>query len=113
MHEYSIVQALIQQCEDIAKENDVTKVVKVFIKIGVMSGVEIHLLETAFDTFKEKTVCDKAKLEINHQKVKLHCQECEAQYEVDEMDYKCIKCESLNVKIIDGEDMYLMSLEME
>lgn len=113
MHEYSIVQALLNQCEDIAKENKAKRVMKVVSKIGVMSGVEIHLLQTAFDTFKEGTICDGAEFIINHQKIKLHCNACEAEFEIDEMTYKCVECESLNVKVIDGEDMYLMSLEME
>ncbi len=113
MHEYSIVQALLNQCEGIAKENKAKRVTKVVTKIGVMSGVEIHLLQTAFDTFKEGTICDGAQFIINHQKVILYCNECEAEYEVDEMNYRCVKCDSLNVKVIDGEDMYLMSLEME
>ena len=112
MHEYSIVQALLNQCEEIAKENEVEKVTKVICKIGVMSGVEIHLLKTAFDTFKEGTICDGAELVLNHQKIKLHCQSCQATFEIDEILYKCISCERLDVKVIDGEDMYLMSLEM-
>ena len=113
MHEYSIVQALLNQCEDIAKENKAEKVTKVISKIGVMSGVETHLLQTAFDTFKEGTMCDGAEFIINHQKLKLHCNACEAEFEIDEIRYKCIECESLDVKVIDGEDMYLMSVEME
>jgi len=113
MHEYSIVQALLDQCENIAKENEASKITKVLSKIGVLSGVEVHLLQIAFDTFKEGTICDGAEFIIDHQKIKLHCNECEAEYEIDEMDYKCTECESLNVKVIDGEDMYLMSLEME
>ena len=113
MHEYSIVQALLNQCEDISKQNDSKKVMKVAIKIGVMSGVEVHLLETAFDTFKEGTCCDNAELNINNQKIKLHCNVCDHEYEIEDTEYKCLKCESLDVRIIDGEDMYLMSLEME
>ncbi len=113
MHEYSIVQALLNQCEDIAKENEAEKVTKIISKIGVMSGVETHLLQIAFDTFKEGTMCDGAEFIINHQKLKLHCNACEVEFEIDEMIYKCIECESLDVKVIDGEDMYLMSLEME
>ncbi len=113
MHEYSIVQALLNQCEDIAKENKAKRVTKVVTKIGVMSGVEIHLLQTAFDTFKERTICDRAEFIIDHQKLKLHCNACETEFEVDEITYKCVVCESLNVKVIDGEEMYLMSLEME
>ena len=112
MHEYSIVQALLNQCEDVAKENSATKVEKVVCKIGVMSGIEIHLLQIAFDTFKEGTICDGAEFIINSQKLKLECRDCGNIYEEDEIRYFCQKCKSLNVKVIDGEDMYLMSLEM-
>jgi len=113
MHEYSIVQALLNQCEEIAQENKVEKIAKIVTKIGVMSGVEIHLFQIAFDTFKEGTMCDEAELIINEQKLKLHCNSCEAEFEIDEVRYVCKECESLDVKVIDGEEMYLMSLEME
>lgn len=113
MHEYSIVQALLNQCEEIAQENEVEKVVKIITKIGVMSGIEIHLFQIAFDTFKEGTICDGSELVINEQKLKLECKECSHVFEVDEVRYICEKCESLKVKVLDGEDMYLMSLEME
>jgi len=112
MHEYSVVQALLNQCEDIVKENNATKIDKVICKIGVMSGIEIHLLKIAFDTFKEGTICDKAEFIINEQKVKLRCRECKDEYEIDEVIYKCRSCGSLSMDIVDGEDMYLMSLEM-
>ena len=77
-----------------------------------MSGIEIHLLQVAFDTFKEATMCEEAECIINRQKLKLECRECANIFEVDEVRYFCTKCESLKVKVLDGEDMYLMSLEM-
>ena len=113
MHEYSIVQALINQCEDIAKENQATKITKVVTKIGAMSGVETHLLQSAFDTFKEATMCDGAEFIINYQKIKLRCLDCDEEFEIDDAVYSCVKCQSIIVSVIDGEDMYLMSLEME
>jgi len=60
MHEYSVVQALLSQCEEHAAQNNATKVTKVITKIGVVSDIETHLLQTAFDTFKEGTICDGA-----------------------------------------------------
>ncbi len=112
MHEYSIVQALINQSEEAATENNATKIDKVICKIGVLSGVETHLLKVAFDTFKEGTMCDGAELVLNKQKLKLECRECGHIYEEDEIRYFCQNCKSLRVKVIDGEDMYLMRLEM-
>ena len=113
MHEYSIVQSLLDSCEEHARANDVKKVVKVIVKIGVLSGVEPDLLQTAFDTFKEKTVCDGAEFVINHQKVVINCFDCDTESTLEKNEFKCPKCDSVSVKVIDGEDMYLMSLEME
>jgi len=113
MHEYSIVQALLEQCETYAKDNDATKVTKVITKIGKLSGVEPHLLELAFDTFKEKTVCDGAEFVMNLQNLVLYCNDCKRESEQNEVRYQCRHCQSTNVSVVDGEEMYLMTLEME
>lgn len=113
MHEYSIVQALLNQCEDVAAENEATKITKVVTKIGKLSGVEPHLLEIAFNTFKEGTMCDSAEFVMDIQGLKLECQDCKKVVEPEEIRYYCPYCESLDVKVLDGEEMYLMSLEME
>lgn len=113
MHEYSIVQALLTQCEELARENEAEAVTKIIVKIGKMSGVEPHLLEIAFNTFKEKTVCDTAEFVLNVQPLTIECKECGKTTELGEIVYKCPECDSLDVKVIDGEDMYLMTLEME
>ena len=113
MHEYSIVQALLDSCEENAIKNDATKVTKVIIKVGVLSGVEPQLLTTAFNTFKEGTMCDGAQFVLNHQKVVIECYDCKESNTLEKHEFLCPKCESKDVKVIDGEDMYLMSLEME
>jgi len=113
MHEYSIVQSLLNSCEENAAKNNATKVTKVVVKIGVMSGVEPDLLQTAFDTFKEQTLCDEAEFIINIQPVVIKCNECEKESTLKKNEYACIHCESVDIEILDGEDMFLMQLEME
>ena len=112
MHEYSIVQALLNQCEEHAKANDAQMITKVVVKIGVMSGVEPELLKTAFETFKETTVCDGAEFVMDIQPLTLRCRACGEESVIHECSYCCPKCENLDVEVTDGEDMYLMSLEM-
>ncbi len=113
MHEYSVVQALLQQIEDIAEENAAEKVSKIVVKIGIMSGIEAHLLEMAFNTFKEKTICDGAEFVMNIQPLIITCNDCKELSELQKIHYCCQKCESTNITVTDGEDMFLMSLEME
>lgn len=113
MHEYSIVQSLLDQCEQNAKANDASKVTKVVVKIGVMSGVEPDLLKTAFDTFKEGTICEDCQYIQDIQKIKIKCLSCNTTSELEKSEYACPKCNSVELDVIDGEDLMLMQLEME
>lgn len=113
MHEYSVVQSLLDLCEENAKANDCKNISKVVVKIGVMSGVEPELLKTAFDTFKEKTICENAEFVMNLQNIVIKCQDCGTESIIENRVFSCPKCQSANLDIIDGEDAYLMSLEME
>lgn len=112
MHEFSIVQDLLHMCEKNAEQNNATKITKVEVKIGKLSGVEPHLLQTAFDTFKEKTICDGAEFLIHHQDLVVKCIKCGLESTLEQNTFACPSCEG-EVEVLDGEDMYLMRLEME
>lgn len=113
MHELSIVMSLMELCEQHAKENDVQSVTKVSVKIGKQSGVEPELLRSSFDTFKQGTICDKAEFDLHLQEVVVKCRDCEAESVVENFNYICAECNSTNVEAIAGQEMHLMSLEME
>jgi len=113
MHEFSIVNALLDMCEKNAKQNNATKITKVEIKVGKLSGVEPHLLETAFNTFEEETVCDGAEFVIHLQDVIIRCHQCNQEATLIQNEFLCPFCQSDDITVIDGEDIFLMRLEME
>jgi hydrogenase nickel incorporation protein HypA/HybF len=65
MHEYSIVQAMFDQIEAQAHARHAIAVKRVFVRIGRSAGVDVPLLKTAYDTFRVKTICDDAPLEVD------------------------------------------------
>lgn len=113
MHEYSIVSSLIALCEEEAGRYKAASVSRVEVKIGVYSGVEPHLLEVAFDTFKERSICKNADFIMHIQPLKVRCCSCGSESELITSRYRCPECESTNLEVIDGEDMFLMQLELE
>ncbi|MGZ9899417.1 hydrogenase/urease nickel incorporation protein HypA [Shewanella gaetbuli] len=113
MHEYSIVTALIEQCETLAKQHQANAVERVDIKIGLLSGVEPHLLSQAFETFKLDSLCANATLNIRIQPLILQCNDCSNQSEQSQRTIICPQCGSHHTQIIDGEDMMLMQLELD
>jgi len=112
MHEYSIVQALLDQCERHAREHNAEKIMKVTVKIGVLSGVEPHLLEQAFETFKEGTLCDGCSFVMEIQDVVVRCRICNSLNVPEKLHMLCPTCGSNEVEVTEGEEMLLMQLEM-
>ncbi|MDD3343701.1 MAG: hydrogenase maturation nickel metallochaperone HypA [Sulfurospirillaceae bacterium] len=113
MHEFSIVNALLELCEKNAEANNASKITKVEIKIGKLSGVEPHLLQTAFDTFKEETICDGAELIVHVQELVVFCNTCNAEHTLEKNEFECPVCKGTDIRVIDGEEMMLMRLEMD
>ena len=113
MHEFSVVQSLMGLIEQNAMQNNAKSVSKVVVKIGKLSGIEPHLLKMAFDTFKEKTICENAQLEMIIQDVIAKCEDCNKEFIIKDNRFICPFCKGYNLQIIDGEDMYLLSLELE
>ncbi|WP_169779619.1 hydrogenase maturation nickel metallochaperone HypA [Campylobacter curvus] len=112
MHELSIVQNLVTLCEQNAAKQNAKEVLRLEIKVGRLSGVEPHYLQSAFDVYKNGTICENAQLVINLQGIVVRCEECGFDGELKENDFTCPKCKSQNLRVLDGEDMYLMKLEM-
>ncbi|MGG7048013.1 MULTISPECIES: hydrogenase maturation nickel metallochaperone HypA [unclassified Campylobacter] len=112
MHELSIAQDLIRLCEKNVKEQNAKKIVAVHIKIGRLSGVEAHYLQSAFDVCKCESICGDAELIIKVQNIVVSCQECGRENELSKNEFICPSCGSQNLSVIDGEDMQLMRLEM-
>ena len=113
MHELSIIIDLIELCEENAKKNKAEQVDEIIIKIGKLSGVEAHYLQSAFEFYHfTSDICKNAKLTINIQPVIVFCNDCNQNSELKDNNFKCQKCGSRNLKVIDGEDMYLMQIIM-
>ena len=80
MHELSIVQSLVALCEKNAAANGAKEVVRLEVRIGRLSGVEPHYLESAFEVYKAGTICENAELLIVLQNVAVECSDFAANF---------------------------------
>ena len=112
MHEYSIVQSLLDLCEKNAKEQEREKVVVVTVKIGILSGVEPQLLQIAFDTFKQGTIAEDALFNIDVSNPILHCNACGYSGVIPRTMFECPSCETVDIRLEGGDELLLMRLEL-
>ena len=112
MHELSIVAAMIELCEDNARTNNATKISEIHTKIGVLSGIDKEQFKLCFESFKEGSLCEEARLFMQDEDLEGEC-ECGFKGRLDGKSFFCPKCGGKELKIIAGEEFYLMRLVME
>ncbi len=111
VHEYSIVQALMDRVEEEASRRRALSVGRVVVRIGELSGVEVELLRTAFMTFRDRTICERADLEIAAVPAEWVCRECGEPIARG----GALRCEDCGgpAKLRRGDEIVLDRIEME
>ena len=111
MHEYSIVQALIGRVEKEASARGATSVQKLRVGLGELSGVEPSLLTTAYNTFRERTICAAAELDLRRVEARWACSRCEITISRG-APLRCTIC-GQPARLVHGDELILESIEME
>jgi hydrogenase nickel incorporation protein HypA/HybF len=111
MHEYSVVQALLDQVEGHVRGRGAVKVHRVRLKLGESAGVDPELLQTALETFKKGSVLDGAEIEIVHVPTAWECGLCRTPIARGEK-LQCALCGGPG-KQVSGNELVLDQLELE
>jgi hydrogenase nickel incorporation protein HypA/HybF len=111
MHEYSIVGALMARIEAEARARSAISVRRVRLRIGELSGVEPELLASAYEIFRERTVCEKAELSIERVAAEWQCAECGGAGTASGIR-RCGRCGG-SLTLTRGDEIILQQIEME
>ena len=111
MHEYSIVQALLAEVHRQAQAHAAASIRRLHVQIGEISGVEIPLFETAYRTFRQRTICEHAELEVHPIAVHWICPRCERSVEPGDF-LRCSVC-GIPARLGAGDEIVLQRIEME
>jgi hydrogenase nickel incorporation protein HypA/HybF len=76
VHEYSIARALMDRVEREAHARGATAVGRISVRIGELSGVEVELLRTAYLMCRERTICERAPLDVEVVPAEWVCRNC-------------------------------------
>lgn len=113
MHELSIAESLIELLEENGLTHNFTKVTKITLEIGVLAGIENSSLFFCFDAVAKNTLAEGAQLVIQSKPAIGICQHCQRQVSTCGWYEPCEHCGQLCVKILQGEEMIIKSLEVE
>lgn len=111
MHEVSIIENVIKIVTDKAIENKLTKVTKVSLKIGELSGVMSECLNFAFEICIIDTLLEGSILEIEKVSAVAECKDCKQKFAIDHFNKLCPCCNKFCSSIISGYELYVNTIE--
>ena len=111
MHEYSIVQSLYDAVAAQAAAKGAKSVHALRVRIGEMSGVDPGLLDTAWKTFRVKTICEDALLDVDIVAAEWQCSLCGAPVARGAV-LACATC-GAPAKLKQGDEILLDRIVME
>ncbi|MBD1545467.1 hydrogenase maturation nickel metallochaperone HypA [Roseibium aggregatum] len=112
MHEMSICESILGLLRDQAQAQDFSKVERVCLEIGPLSGVEIEALKFGFDVVMRDTLADGARLEIIETPGTAWCMPCGQSVAIEERFDACPLCGSHQLQVTGGEELRIKELEV-
>jgi hydrogenase nickel incorporation protein HypA/HybF len=112
MHELSVCLALLDQVQAIAREHGATRVERILLHIGPLSGVEGELLRNAYPLAAAGTLAEGALLDIEPAAIRVHCTQCGAESDAAPNRLLCAACGSHHTRLVSGDELLLARVEL-
>jgi hydrogenase nickel incorporation protein HypA/HybF len=113
MHEIRIAEDLSVIVLDAARKENLSKVTKVNISFGQMVQIVPDIFEFAFKETVRNSIAQDAETDIEIIPVKMKCKNCGSDFQVKENLFACNECNSTDLEIIQGKELFIKSIEGE
>lgn len=115
MHEYSIVQGVLDAVIPAAREAGATKVLKVRLRVGDMTEVVQESLDFMWDICCEERgeFVEGCALEVEYVYPHSACLTCGHEFEHDRFHLACPKCQSSSTMLLSGRELEIANMDVE
>ena len=113
MHELSITQSILSIVLEQAKAVQASKITKINLTIGELSGIVDECVQFYFDLLSKDTIAVEASLSFDRPSTKLRCRNCATTFSPDNLDWACPNCREQKIEIVSGRECYVSSIEVD
>jgi hydrogenase nickel incorporation protein HypA/HybF len=110
LHELAIAESVVQIA---SRHADGRQVTKVYLKVGHLRQVVPSALAFSFELVAQGTPVEDAQLEMEEVPVAGKCRGCGAESQLTEFPLQCAACGTFDLEVLQGEELYVESLELE
>ena len=113
MHEVSIMTEALRLATDAAQAAGATRVRKLRLRLGTLSGVVPESMRFAFDVVCHDTMAQGATLEIETVPAACWCATCAAEFECANFFNECPRCHEVSGELRRGRELEIADVETD
>ena len=113
MHELGVAESALELALAQARQAGATRVLRIVIRVGALSGVDPEALQFAFTAILPGTAAEGAALQIDPVAAVAYCPACQKDFSPDtDHFFECPTCGQLCATIRQGRELDLVRLEL-
>jgi hydrogenase nickel incorporation protein HypA/HybF len=113
MHELSIVQALLEQVEQVREANGGGRVSAVTVRVGAWRRIVPDVFAFYYEILTRDGSLAGSRLDLEQVEAAARCGSCGAEFAVEDNYVVCPFCSSLGATLIRGDELDLVSIDVE
>ena len=113
MHELAITQGLIDLVLEHAGKAEATKVTRINVVAGELSGFVDTCMQFYFEHLSKGTMAEEAKLSFVRVPTTGRCRDCGHEFVIEELNWICPECQGNNVQLVGGTELFVESIEVD
>ena len=106
------MQEAVRMAVEAAKARQASRITRIALRVGAMSGVVPDALEFAFEMVCRDTLAEGARLEIEKIPAACWCAPCATEFECEDFVNECPRCHALSSELRRGRELELGSVEI-
>lgn len=110
MHELGILSSMLSTLDNIMVEEKLTRIEKVVLQVGEISGIVPQFIEECFPAAIYKTKYEDLKLEMEIIPGIARCNECGEEFNAYQHDLKCPKCGGQRLTPLSGREFMIKEI---
>ena len=113
MHELAVTESLLKIAVEHAEQANAQRITDLHIVMGDLASMVDESIQFYWDIIARDTIAEKAALHFRRVPAELQCNRCFEKYCPTDKELICPRCHGIGAKIIQGEEFFLESIDVE
>ena len=113
MHEVGIAQSIVEAGRVEAGRLAGSRLKRIGVRVGVLSGVDLQALEFALMAIRVGTDLEDVEIDLQRCPRRNRCSKCGFEFETEMYSRPCPDCASEEIQLIGGEELELAFIEVD